>query len=274
MLRTVNLVALAAAMLVSTPALALAGPGAADAGYFMVQGRQVFLLAALPGMDLAERGSQIRRRLEAAISKDGTIQPVGVVSLTDVAGTPVVSVGQLPIASVTAADAARAGQPAWTLAHCFAASLEEALTTLRVGGPVPERFAMLKSTTGSFVPLVGPSDAMAAASAPDSPPGASGAVATAPGSPADGASAPLAGTPAADPGPLAISLCGGRITATIQAGVVTLSGQAATLAEKMDVAQRVAAVPGVVDVINHVTVSSERRRSDAELAAALGTVAR
>lgn len=247
MLRTATLVALAAATLVATPAFASAGPKATDAGYVMVQGRQVFLLTALPGQDLSARGTEIRRRLEAAVSKDGTVQPVGVVSLTDVAGTPVVSVGTLPIASVTAWDATRAGQPAWALAHRFAASLEEALSTLRLGGPVPDTLVALKSTGGSAI-------ALAPAVAPPA-----------------GDQLALAG--AAEPGPITISLKNGRIAARIEAGVVTLTGQAATLAEKMDVAHRVAAVPGVVDVVNNVTVQVERQLSDAELASALGSAA-
>lgn len=245
MLRTATLAALATATLAATPAFASAGPKATDAGYVMVQGRQVFLLTALPGQDLAARGIQIRRRLEAAVSKDGTIQPVGIVSLTDVAGTPVVSVGNLPIASVTAWDAARAGQPAWALAHRFAASLEEALATLRLGGPMPEQMVALKTTGGTYVAL---------------DPAESGPV----------PAAQAAAASALEPGPIAISLRDGRITATIEAGVVTLTGQAATLAEKMDVAHRIAAVPGVVDVINKVAVSIERQRTDAELASALG----
>ncbi len=245
MTRTATLVALAALTLVATPAFALSGPRATDAGYFMVQGRQVFLLTALPGQDLAARGTEIRRRLQAAVSKDGTVQPVGIVSLTDVAGTPVVSVGTIPIATVTTWDSVRAGQPAWALAHKFAASLEEALGTLRLGGPVPDQLAALKTTGGVEIAL-----------APTAPAAAGEQVAA-----------------VSEPGPIAIPLKNGRIMAKIEAGVVTLNGQAVTLAEKMDVAHRIAAVPGVVDVVNNLIVQAERQLSDTELASALGSFA-
>ncbi|MBM3267863.1 MAG: BON domain-containing protein [Candidatus Sericytochromatia bacterium] len=232
-------------ILLCQPAQAAGGAKAADAGYLMVQGRQVLLLTALPGQDLAARGLEIRRRLEAAVSKDGTVQPVGVVSLTDVAGTPVISVGKLPVASVTAWDATRAGQPAWALAHRWAASLEGSLATLRVGGPVPGSLVKLKTTGGDEVALAPPASAEPAAVAAVTP-----------------------------PGPIVISLKNGRITATIDGGVVTLAGQAATLAEKFEVAGRVAAVPGVVDVVNNVTVQAQRTVSDAEVASALSEAAR
>ncbi len=232
----------AGGILLCQPAQAVvAGPKAADAGYLMVQGRQIFLLTALPGQDLAARGAEIRRRLEAAVSKDGTVQPVGTVALTDVAGTPVISVGSLPIASVTAWDATRAGQPAWALARRWGDSLQASLSSLRVGGPLPGTLVKLKATGGTEIALAAPSQ--------------------------------VEPVQVAAPGPITIALKAGRITASIDAGVVTLTGQATTLAEKLEVAARVAQVPGVVDVRNDVVVQVPRTVSDAEVASALHGVA-
>ena len=226
----------AGGLLLSPPADAAARDArTAELGYLMVQGRQVLLLTAPSPPDLTARAGEIRRRLEAAVSKDGTLQPVAPIRLTDVAGTPVISVGNLPVATVTPRDAARAGQPAWVLANRWAGALEASLGTLRVGNPVPETLVRLKDAAGADVAF---------------------------------GEAPVA--PGAEPGPVAISLKGGRIMAQIEAGVVTLTGQAETLAEKVDVATRVAAVPGVVDVVNQVVVSALQTRSDTEVATALG----
>ncbi len=148
---------------------------------------------------------------------------------------------KMPIASVTAWDATRAGQPAWALARRWGDSLQASLASLRVGGPLPETLVKLKATGGAEIALAAP--------APVEP-----ALATA-------------------PGPITIALKSGRITATIDAGVVTLTGQAATLAEKFEVASRVAQVPGVVDVRNDVVVQAPRTVSDAEVASALHGVA-
>ena len=119
----------------------------------------------------------------------------------------------------------------------------------------------LKSTTGAEIALAPVVPAIADAAIADA--------AVAPG----GSDTHGAAVPAAAAGPITIPLKNGRIMARIESGVVTLSGQAATLAEKMDVSQRIAAVPGVVDVINTVTVQTERQLTDAELASALGSFA-
>jgi hypothetical protein len=227
---------IAGGLLLSPPAHAAAGDArSAELGYLMVQGRQVLLLTAPSATDLSARAGEIRRRLEAAVSKDGTLQPVAPIRLTDVAGTPVISVGKLPVATVTPRDAARAGQPAWVLANRWAGALETSLGTLRVGNPVPQTLVKLKDAAGADLAFV--EDTVA---------------------------------PAAEAGPITLSLKGGRFTAKIEAGVVTLTGQAETLAEKVEVASRVAAVPGVVDVVNQVVVTATRTHTDSELATALG----
>ena len=223
-------IALGSVLLASAPALA-----APPAAYFMVQGRQILLLEALPGQNLSDRANEIRRRLEAAVSKDGTVQPHGAIKLTDVGGTPVVSVGNQPIASITPQDAARAGQSAWPLAGRWAATLGTALETLRIGGPLPSQFVVLKGTDGIQMAFMPPPATIA-------------------------------------PGSTEVSLAGGRVTASVSGGIVTLTGKAATLAEKLDISRSIANVPGVVDIVDKVVVEAPQMLSDSDLAMALTTV--
>ncbi|MGH2457726.1 MAG: BON domain-containing protein [Chloroflexota bacterium] len=57
----------------------------------------------------------------------------------------------------------------------------------------------------------------------------------------------------------------GQIQASVVAGVVTLSGTVSTYAQKSDAADDTWTAPGVVDVVNNITVVPPFRRSDAEI---------
>jgi len=58
----------------------------------------------------------------------------------------------------------------------------------------------------------------------------------------------------------------GKIPVSVVNGVVTLSGTVSTYAEKSDAADDAWTAPGVVDVVNDITVVPPFRRSDADVA--------
>ena len=59
----------------------------------------------------------------------------------------------------------------------------------------------------------------------------------------------------------------GQISVSVVNGVVSLSGTVSTYAEKSDAADDAWTAPGVVDVVNNITVVPPFRRSDADVAA-------
>lgn len=203
-----------------------------QAGYFLVQGRQVLLLTEQDSATLHSRAREIRNRLAGAIVKDGTVQPIPQARVDEVGGSPVIALGTLRVATITKVDATRSGHSPWELASRSARSLNAALSTLRVGGCVPTGFNVLKLAGGQSFYLA-----------------------------SDGSWE--------KPGGSSIALKRGRMAARIEAGVVTLTGQAETLAEKLEVARKVAEIPGVVQVVDLLAVISHAPASNSELAAAL-----
>lgn len=191
----------------------------------MIGGASMLRLTAADEAHLAKRLAEVRARLRAAVTRDETFRPSGSLKVLRSGHEPLIGLGRMPIVTVTIVDASRVQRPASDLAERWIESLGVAMSRLPVGDAWDEAWFRVERPSGK----------------PWEPRLLAAAILEV------GELVPFGGT---------------GIRASLHGHLLRLTGEVASLGEKLALGRNARNLPGVRDIDNRLQVRGDAPGKD------------